>query len=76
MGMSFLKLIPYIAILGLLIGAFFYIKNLGKEGCESEQKTVVITATNYREQVEHEGKHLNRSELIAELFDGGWLRND
>jgi hypothetical protein len=39
---SLLKLAPYLLMFALAIGAFFYIKNLGKISCESEVKTVII----------------------------------
>ncbi len=58
------------------VGAFFYGKHIGKELAESKQKTVIITATNHREQIEHENKLLNRNDIIDELNDGDWLRND
>lgn len=59
-----------------IIGAFFYGKSIGKDLAESKTKTVIIEANNYRERIEHEGKNLSRDELIDELADNGWLRND
>lgn len=58
------------------VGAFFYGKRIGKELAESKQKTVIINATNYREQIEHENQSLKRDDIIERLDDGQWLRND
>lgn len=72
------KALPYLLVVSMLggVGAFFYGKHLGKELAESKQKTVVIEAANYREVIEHENKNLSRDDIIDELSDGNWLRND
>ena len=71
-----LKLIPYLLVAIMAIGGFFYIKNLGKVACESEQKTEVIKAVDKRQKINHAVKNLNHDKLVDELDDGGWLRGN
>lgn len=71
---SAFKLAPYLAIVLLLIGAFFYIKNLGKIQCENDQKTVIIKGIGEREVIEHENKAIKRRNIIKRLGDNDWLR--
>lgn len=70
----FVKLIPYLIALVLLVGVFLYVKNLGKTECENEQKSVIIEGIKDREKIEHKNKSLEHNDIVDRLDDGGWLR--
>ena len=74
MGLSFLKLAPYIAIVLIVIAGFFYVKNLGKIECENNAKTVILEGVKDREKIEHENKGLEHNGIVKRLDANGWLR--
>lgn len=71
-----LKLAPYAIGALVVIGAFFYIKNLGVVECEREVIIKEVNANTERQKINHEVKSMDHQSIINELASNGWLRND
>lgn len=73
---SLIKLAPYVLALALIIGAFFYIKGIGKKECENKILIREVQSNVQRQKINHQVKGYDHDTIVAKLSDGGWLRND
>lgn len=70
----FLKLAPYLVVVGLVISVYFYGVSVGKQSEQNRQLEANRVAVESREEIEHEVHDLDRDVIIERLRDGGWLR--
>lgn len=72
--MNPLKTVSLLVLLAVLVGAFFYVENIGKTKKENESLQETVRGEQQRQEIDHENKSLERSNIIRLLDNDGWLR--